>query len=163
MRKVMRFTTLQISGNIFHTNKFNLIIIYHSVLIFKEGTWYLMSSEPHHSPCLWRWRQPQACEQCPQWSCPPGSSPCPLCPSTYLKKGNLFFWQWKFYFFTCYNDNRTGTGNIHAIGFKNKLKTIPYGFIFESHPYLLFFQCFYHQTRPAFNNVKPKDWYFVFD
>ena len=45
----------------------------------------IVDSELHHSPCLWRWRQPQACEQCPQWFCPPGSSPCQLCQGTYLK------------------------------------------------------------------------------
>ena len=48
-------------------------------------TEFLLSSEFHHSPCLWRKRQPQACEQCPQWFCPPGSSPCQLCQGTYLK------------------------------------------------------------------------------
>ena len=54
-----------------------------------------MNSEPCHSPCLWRWRQPQACDQCPQWSCPPGPSPCPLCLCIYLKleyKSFVFLW-----------------------------------------------------------------------
>ena len=38
--------------------------------------------------------------------------------------------------FTCYNDNCTGTGNIHAMSLRNKLHT-PCIFIIQSHPYLV--------------------------
>ena len=38
--------------------------------------------------------------------------------------------------FTCYDDNRTGTWNIHVISLRNKLKTVPCVIIIQSHPYL---------------------------
>ena len=43
--------------------------------------------------------------------------------------------KWKF---TCYNDDCTGTRNIQAIGFRNKLKTVRCVIIIQSHLYLIF-------------------------
>ena len=57
--------------------------------------------------------------------------------SRYLPKdGNVFVFVYLLSF-TSYNDNCTGIRNIHAIGFRNKLDTIPCIFIIQSHPYLI--------------------------
>ena len=40
------------------------------------------------------------------------------------------------YLHTCYDDNCTGTWNIHAISLRNKLRTVPCVIIIQSHSYL---------------------------
>ena len=116
---------------------FDLILLNHLGV-----TWYLMSSELHYFHCLWIWRQLPACEQCLQWSCPPGSSPCPLCQCTYLKKDCMYLSKiQRSCYITCYNHNCTGTWNIHAIGFRNKMEGISCVFIIESHLYL-YVECY---------------------
>ena len=39
-------------------------------------------------------------------------------------------------YITCYNHNCAGTGNIHAMRFRNKIESIPCVFIIQSHSYL---------------------------
>ena len=39
-------------------------------------------------------------------------------------------------YITCYNHNCAGTGNIHAMRFRNKMESIPCVFIIQSHSYL---------------------------
>ena len=97
-----------------------------------------MSSEPHHSPCLWRWRQPEACEQCPQWSCLPGSAPCPLCPDIFLWHGIVqgSFTQMCIFYYTCYDYYCASSGNIHSICLWDKIVTTAWFFIFQCHDYL---------------------------
>ena len=94
-----------------------------------------MSSEPHHSPDLWRWRQPQAYDQCPQWSCPPGSSPCPLCWCIYLQMIMLSYLS-VYQSDTCNDDNCAGTGNIHPMTSRNKIENFFWVCISQSHPNL---------------------------
>ena len=58
--------------------------------------------------------------------------------SRYLPKdGNLFVLSGWFSSFTCNNYNCAGTGNIHAMSFRNKLHIIFFVFIIQSHLYLL--------------------------
>ena len=124
---------------------------------FSKFTWYLMRSEPHHSRCLWRWRQPQACEQCPQWSCPPGSSLCLLCWCIHLncKMLPLLHFLFECVSETCNNDNCAGSGNIHSIASRNKLDTFLWLSISQSHPDLFDVKCHQIQGDLLFYEIKP--------
>ena len=58
------------------------------------------------------------------------------------------------YLHTCYDDNCTGTWNIHAISLRNKLRTVPCVIIIQSHLYL--FIIMYTNVH-----VKTKNWDFI--